>query len=37
MESVIVEIHSAEGGEDSKLLVREQFSIYARWATRRGL
>lgn len=37
MESVMVEIHAAEGGDDAKLLVHEQFAIYARWAERRGL
>lgn len=35
--SLIVEIKSAEGGEDSKLLVEDQFRIYGRLATRRGL
>lgn len=33
----IVEIRAAEGGEDAKLLVVEQFKIYARMAIRRGL
>lgn len=35
--AVIVEIRAAEGGEDAKLLVEEQFRIYARRAVRRGL
>jgi protein subunit release factor A len=35
--SVIVEIRAAEGGDDAKLLVDEQFGIYARVALRRGL
>jgi protein subunit release factor A len=35
--SVIVEIRAAEGGDDAKLLVEEQFGIYARVALRRGL
>ncbi len=35
--SVIVEIHAAEGGDDAKLLVEEQFCIYARRAARSGL
>ena len=34
---MIVEIRSAAGGEDSKLLVDEQFGIYCRLAKRRGL
>jgi protein subunit release factor A len=37
MESVIVEIRAAEGGEDSKLLVKEQLTIYEKYADRRGL
>lgn len=37
MESVIVEIHAAEGGMDAKLLVQEQAAVYARWAGRSGL
>ena len=35
--NVIVEIRAAEGGEDAKLLVQEQFKIYHRLASRRGL
>jgi hypothetical protein len=35
--SVIVEIRAAEGGDDAKLLVEEQFRIYARRAIRRCL
>jgi protein subunit release factor A len=35
--SVIVEIRAAEGGDDAKLLVGEQFSIYAKRAARSGL
>lgn len=31
MTSVIVEIRAAEGGDDAKLLVKEQFAIYARF------
>jgi protein subunit release factor A len=34
---MILEIRAAEGGEDAKLLVEEQITIYARVATRRGL
>ena len=37
MKSVIVEIRSAEGGKDSKLLVEEQFTIYEKFAVRRQL
>ena len=33
----IVEIRAAEGGDDAKLLVREQFNIYFKFARRRGL
>ena len=33
MTALIVEIRAAEGGEDAKLLVKEQFSIYARAAS----
>jgi protein subunit release factor A len=34
---MIVEIRAAEGGEDAKLLVDDQVTIYARLAIRRGL
>lgn len=34
---MIVEIRSAEGGDDAKLLVEEQLSIYTRLGIRRGL
>lgn len=37
MDSVIVEIRAAEGGDDSKLLVEDQFVIYGRLAARHGL
>ena len=33
----IIEIRAAEGGEDAKLLVDEQLSIYLKLARRRGL
>src|ERR1043166_4089233 len=36
MESVIVEIRAAEGGEDAKLLVHEQVAIYAKYCARKG-
>jgi protein subunit release factor A len=35
--SVIVEIRAAEGGQDAKLLVRDQFTIYAKLGARRCL
>lgn len=34
---MIIEIHAAEGGEDSKSLVHEQFAIYAKRAAKYGL
>lgn len=34
---MLIEIRAAEGGDDAKLLVREQFDIYQRLAARRGL
>jgi protein subunit release factor A len=37
MSNVIVEIRAAEGGDDAKLIVQEQFTIYARLCSRRGL
>ncbi len=37
MTSVIVEIRAAEGGDDAKLLVREQWTLYAKLGARRGL
>jgi len=37
MESVIVEIRAGEGGDDAKLLVKEQFVVYVRLIERRGL
>lgn len=37
MDTVIVEIRAAEGGDHAKALVGEQFAIYARMGARRGL
>jgi protein subunit release factor A len=37
MINIIVEIRSAEGGRDAELLVDEQFKIYVKRLTRRGL
>lgn len=34
---MIVEIRAAEGGDDSKSLVREQYNAYFNAARRRGL
>ena len=34
---LIVEIRAAEGGSDAKLLVEDQFSIYAKLGARRSL
>ena len=36
MESVIVEIRAAEGGEDARLLVHEQVAVYAKFSARKG-
>jgi protein subunit release factor A len=35
--SIIVEIRAAEGGSDAKLLVKDQFTIYAKLGLRRSL
>lgn len=37
MSKIIIELRSAEGGDDSKLLVLEQFRVYVRYCERRGL
>jgi protein subunit release factor A len=37
MNAVIVEIRAAEGGQDARLLVEDQFDLYMRLAERRGL
>jgi protein subunit release factor A len=37
MESIVVEIRAAEGGDDAKQLVIEQAAIYARLCQRREL
>jgi len=34
---LILEIRAAEGGDDAKLLVHDQASIYQRYASRNGL
>lgn len=35
--SVIIEIRAAEGGEDAKLLVAEQYNIYKKFAQRKNI
>lgn len=35
--TLLIEIRAAEGGDDAKMLVRDQVDIYKRRATRRGL
>jgi protein subunit release factor A len=37
MDAVMVEIRAAEGGAHAKVLVEEQFAVYARMSARRGL
>ena len=37
MENVIVELRSAEGGDDSKLLIQDQYRIYQKWAGKNSL
>jgi hypothetical protein len=37
MDSIVVEIRAAEGGDDAKQLVIEQTAIYARLCGRREL
>lgn len=37
MEQVIVEIRAAEGGDDAKDLVLQQYAIYSKLCARRGL
>ncbi len=37
MNSVVVEIRAAEGGDDAKLLVQDQFVIYNKMAVRECL
>jgi protein subunit release factor A len=37
MHSIIVEIRAAEGGADSKLLVKDQYNIYQKMAARECL
>jgi protein subunit release factor A len=37
MTAVIVELRAAEGGDDARLLVREQWTLYTKLGARRGL
>jgi protein subunit release factor A len=37
MKSIIVELRAAAGGEDSRLLIKDQLKIYLKYATRRNL
>lgn len=37
MESIIIEIRAAEGGEDARLLVADQLRVYTKVASQRGL
>jgi protein subunit release factor A len=34
---LLLEIRAAEGGDDAKLLVIEQCTVYQRWGAARGL
>ena len=36
-ETLIIEIRAAEGGDDAKLLVHEQFAVYQKLAVREHL
>jgi peptide chain release factor 1 len=37
MEAIIVELRAAEGGDDAKELVKEQFAVYVKYALKRNL
>lgn len=37
MESILIEIRAAEGGQDAKLLVEDQITIYQKYCCRRSL
>ena len=37
MESITLEIRSGEGGDDSKLLIEDQFKIYKKYCYRHCL
>jgi protein subunit release factor A len=35
--AIIIEIRAAAGGEDSRLLIKDQLKIYTKYGARRGL
>lgn len=37
MSTIIIEIRSGEGGNDAKMLVREQMALYVKYAMRNRL
>jgi len=37
MESILIELHAAEGGDDAKALVEEMLTTYLKAGARRGL
>lgn len=37
MSKIMIEVRGGEGGQDAKLLVREQMAIYAKFCERRCL
>lgn len=37
MSTILIEIRAAEGGDDAKTLVHEQFAVYAKMGARRCL
>lgn len=37
MSTIIVEIRAAEGGDDAKLLIQDQLTIYSKYCARRSL
>ena len=37
MSAAVVELRAGSGGEDARMLVRDQLGVYCRYASRRGL
>jgi protein subunit release factor A len=37
MKNIIIEIRAAEGGEDARLLIKDQLRIYLKYCQRRSL
>jgi protein subunit release factor A len=37
MKAILVELKAGEGGEDARLLVQDQLSVYLKAATKNGL